>query len=321
MWTVCKWCSLLGDEGKMILSVDTSNYTTSACLWNREQGIIWQNRILLHPAQQQRGLRQSDAVFLHTKNMETLFDSYPNVRPDAIVASARPRSVEGSYMPCFLVGKNWARAMASVWGCPFTTFSHQENHIMAALYSADCMDLLSDEFVAFHVSGGTSDVLHVVASKSGLSVENIGGSNDLHGGQLIDRIGVMLGFQFPCGKQVEEVASGWSEPIKIKTSVQGTQFHLSGFENQAKELIENGSTAAHVSKFALECILQTLSKVVLNIRSKSPNMPILFVGGVMSNQYIAQQLSAQFDQLYFSDPFYSSDHALGNAVLYDYFKK
>lgn len=305
----------------MILSVDTSNYTTSACLWEKEKGVVWQNRILLHPPEQQCGLRQSDAVFLHTKNLDTLFESYPNIRPDAIVASGKPRPLEGSYMPCFLVGKNFAKSMATIWNCPFTTFSHQENHIMAALYSADSMELLSGEFIAFHISGGTSDVLHVKANGNGLDVRSIGGSMDLHGGQLIDRIGVMLGLQFPCGKEIERLAADWAEPVKIKTAVNDMQFHFSGFENQARDLINQNAPVSQISKFALECILQTLSKVITNIRNRYADMPILLAGGVMSNRYIALELQKQHNQLYFSDPFYSSDHALGNAVLYDYLQK
>lgn len=305
----------------MILSFDTSNYTTSACLFDREKGIVWQNRILLHPAENQRGLRQSDVVFLHTKNTETLLDGLPSEHIHAVVASLRPRPVDGSYMPCFLVGHNYGKMLSAVLGCPFASFSHQENHIMAAVYSSDNMHLLEGEFAAFHISGGTSDLLLVNSDSNGLTIEQLGSSLDLHAGQLIDRIGVMLGMQFPCGKELEVMAQSAEEELPIKTSVRGLEFHFSGFENQAQKYLAQGATPADIALFALNSVFKTLNKVISNLRDRHPDIPILLAGGVMSNRYIAEQLRRKHKGLYFSDPFYSSDHALGNAVLYDYLQR
>lgn len=321
MRPVCKRRFVLGDESKMILSFDTSNYTTSACLFDEQEGIVWQNRILLHPPGNQCGLRQSDVVFLHTKNLEVLLDAMPKAQIDAVVASARPRPVDGSYMPCFLVGKNLAKSISSILGCQFATFSHQENHIMAALYSSGHLELLEKEFIAFHISGGTSDVLLVKTGEGGFLIESIGTSLDLHAGQLIDRIGVMLGKQFPCGKAIEIMANSCPQKTAVKTSVKGYNFHFSGFENQAKKMLEENVDPPVIAKFALDCVLKTIDKVIGNIRSDKKDIPILLAGGVMSNRYIAGALQSKYDHLYFSDPFYSSDHALGNAVLYHYLCK
>ena len=317
MRSVCKRCFVRGTGKIMILSLDTSNYTTSACLFDGGE-VVWQNRILLHPAKDQRGLRQSDVVFLHTKNLEVLFKDFPSVKVDAVVASSRPRPIEGSYMPCFLVGKHYGISMANILSCPFECFSHQENHIMAALFSSGNMQLMNGEFIAFHVSGGTSDVLMVKPNDSGLVIEQIGGSEDLHAGQLIDRIGVMLGLQFPCGKEIEAMAAECDESLPVKTSVKGFGFHFSGFENQAQKLKTDGVNDALIAKFALDSVLKTLDKVVDSIRKEYADIPILFAGGVMSNRYIASAMVEKYSGIYFSDPFYSSDHALGNAVLYNF---
>lgn len=305
----------------MILAFDTSNYTTSACLFDPEQGIIWQNRMILHPPEQQKGLRQSDVVFLHIKNMETLLNSFPSEMITGVSASAFPRPVEGSYMPCFLVGKHFAKMLSDIHHCPLRYYSHQENHIMAGLYSSGNMKLLKSDFIVFHMSGGTSDILRVSSEDNGLKIKQIGGSNDLHAGQLIDRVGVMLGLQFPCGKELEQIAIGAEISAPNKVSVNGYKFHLSGFENQAKDMLFRGASSAETAKFALNCILKTMDKVIQNIRKDLTDIPILFVGGVMSNKYIADRLKEKYESLYFSDPVYSSDHALGNAVLYSYFYK
>lgn len=306
----------------MILSFDTSNYTTSCCLFDPLSGVVWQNRILLHPPENQRGLRQSDVVFLHTKNLEVLLDGFPNDIPiSGIVATATPRPENGSYMPCFLVGKNYGVSLSKILNIPFMTFSHQENHIAAAFYSSGNMDLLEKRFIAFHISGGTSDIVEVSKEENGLSITSIGGSLDLHAGQLIDRIGVLLGLRFPCGKELEKLAKSSNNSLIKHTSVSDTFFHLSGFENQAMQFVKENVASEDIARFALDCILFSLQDVIQNIRKKDKDIPLLFAGGVMSNQYISDTIRKNFDHVYFSDPFYSSDHALGNAVMYSIFHK
>lgn len=302
----------------MILSLDTSNYTTSVCVFDQSKGIIWENRIVLHPPRGERGLRQSDVVFLHVRNFETLLASIPHCSIEQIVVSARPCPNDRSYMPCFTVGKNFALSLGACLNVPVTFYSHQEGHIMAGLYSGACMRLLKGDFYAFHVSGGTTDLLHVTPQKTGLDIERIGGSSDLHAGQLIDRIGVMLGLEFPCGKSLEILAATAQASRPMKVSVQGNEFHFSGFENQAKVLLEQQMPHAEIARFALDAVAKTLHAEIAELRSANTEKPILFVGGVMSNRYIAQYLIKRNKKIYFSAPEYATDNALGNAVLHTY---
>ncbi|MDE6596709.1 MAG: peptidase M22, partial [Oscillospiraceae bacterium] len=52
-----------------ILGIDTSNYTTSAALYDTVSGEIKQEKLLLPVKSGELGLRQSDAVFHHTKQL------------------------------------------------------------------------------------------------------------------------------------------------------------------------------------------------------------------------------------------------------------
>ena len=145
------------------LGVDTSNYTTSAAVYVSEENKIYQTKKLLPVKEGELGLRQSDAVFHHTKQLpdmiEQLFSENSLGMPKTVTASARPRNIDGSYMPCFLCGEGFARSYAAVSGAKLYTTSHQIGHILAALYSADRLDLVNERFIAFHVSGGTTDCL------------------------------------------------------------------------------------------------------------------------------------------------------------------
>ena len=190
----------------MILGIDTSNYTTSAAVLDGEA--LTQQKQLLEVRPGERGLRQSDALFQHTRNLPLLFDKLPPMdEVTAVGVSTRPRNVEGSYMPCFLAGISAATAAAKAAGCPLYTTSHQVGHILAALYGAGALEMIRAPFVAFHVSGGTTEALLVEPHKEELiSARCVAASSDLKAGQLIDRTGVRLGLQFPCGPALEQLA-------------------------------------------------------------------------------------------------------------------
>ena len=145
------------------IGIDTSNYTTSAAVYISEEKRIVQMKKLLPVKEGELGLRQSDAVFHHTKQLPEMIEGlrmkYGEMKPCAVTASVRPRNIEGSYMPCFLCGEGTARSLSAVGDIPMYTTSHQVGHILAALYSADRLDLVKERFIAFHVSGGTTDCL------------------------------------------------------------------------------------------------------------------------------------------------------------------
>ena len=193
----------------LFLGIDTSNYTTSCALYDSKTGEITQQKKLLPVKEGQLGLRQSDAVFHHTAQLHSLFsDLVKDVDTKqiaAVGASNRPRPLKGSYMPCFTVGENTAKILSSALKVPLYTFSHQEGHIAAALYSAKREDLFDKKFLAFHVSGGTTEAVIANGSGYGFELEAAAKTLDLNAGQAVDRVGLMLGLKFPCGAELEKL--------------------------------------------------------------------------------------------------------------------
>lgn len=295
---------------KYFLGVDTSNYTTSIALCDEEGRIIKNCKKLLPVKQGERGLRQSDAVFAHTVNLPTVAKELGAANITAVGYSAYPRDNEGSYMPCFLCGKAYAESLTSLLGIPVYGFSHQRGHIRAALYSADAEELLSKEYLAFHLSGGTTEILHV---KDG-NIELIGGTDDLTAGQAIDRVGVMLGLSFPCGAALEEMSDGVSSPIKPKISVKGIKCNFSGLENLAAKLYESGASKEETAAFTLDFVRMTLDKMTENLVNDHPGLPLVYSGGVMSNKMIKKYFTEKYNA-YFASPEFSSDNAAGTALL------
>lgn len=305
------------------LGIDTSNYTTSVAVFDCENNSIRQLKKLLPVKSGEKGLRQSDAVFFHTRQlpllMRELFSSEIS-SPVCVGVSSRPRNVEGSYMPCFTVGMCGGECISSSLGIPLHKFSHQQGHIIAALFSAGRLDLINERFVAFHVSGGTTEVLLVTPDKDNIiSCDIIASSSDLKAGQAVDRVGLMLSLDFPCGMQLDELSRKSTETYKIKPNVKNGNCSLSGLENKCKKMILDGEKSEDVAKFCIQYICAALDAMTAYVIEKYGDLPIVFSGGVMSNSYIRSVLSEKYGA-YFATSEFSSDNAAGIALL-SYFKE
>ncbi len=304
------------------IGIDTSNYTTSVCLFDSKSNQVVQKRKLLPVSKGELGLRQSDAVFHHTQQLPMLFEELfkeASCRPEdikAIGASFTPRKCTGSYMPCFTVGSGVARILSATLNIPLYDFSHQQGHIAAALYSTGRLDLLDKRFLAFHVSGGTTDALLVndIESDELLPVKLVGKTLDLNAGQLVDRVGLMLGCDFPCGKELEKLALEYEGKLKAKPTIKGNDCCFSGVENICKKAFDTTDDKHYVSALCLKYIEETLLKMSENIIIEYGEMPVIFAGGVMSNCIIRENLTGKLNCT-FCKPEFSTDNACGIAVL------
>jgi N6-L-threonylcarbamoyladenine synthase len=298
-----------------MLGIDTSNYTTSAALFDGTA--VSQQKMLLPVRPGELGLRQSDAVFHHVQQLPQVLEALLPQKSSvsAVGASARPRDLADSYMPCFTVGLGTAKALALSLGVPMYSFSHQAGHIAAALYSTNRLDLLREKFIAFHVSGGTTEAVLVTPDEQRIfSAQIIAQSLDLKGGQAVDRVGAMLGLAFPSGRALEQFALNTNIRYKIKASMKGADCSLSGVENKCRDLLHTGKPKEEIAAYCLQSILSALDAMTAELIKQYGNLPLLFAGGVMSNSIIRSALTEKYGAL-FAAPEFSSDNAAGIAVL------
>lgn len=305
---------------QLFLGVDTSNYTTSLCLVQNGK-VIANIRRLLDVKPGTSGLKQSDAVFLHTKALPSLskelFESVKNYKPENLTAvgvSVKPRDAKDSYMPCFLSGLSYASAISDALKIPLYTFSHQAGHIRAALSSCDFEPGLNEKFISFHISGGTTEALLTTKTSVSYECEIVGGTNDASAGQMIDRAGVAFNLQFPCGKALDELSKQSTKTLPLCVTTKGTYFSMSGLENKVKKYLSDGEKASDIALFLFESIAKSLEKSLVALREKYGNLPAVFAGGVMSNTIIRRRLS-KLESVYFASPEYSTDNACGTALL------
>ena len=281
----------------MVLGFDTSNYTTSVAISDGVGGKNCSRLLDVRPGE--LGLRQSDALFAHVKRLpelaRALFAEYPGAEITAIGASTRPRAVEGSYMPCFLAGQSTAETMAAALGVPFHAVSHQQGHVAAALWSAGRMELMDVPHLAWHLSGGTTELLLITPEGKNVHAEKLGGTSDISAGQLIDRTGKLLGLQFPAGKALDALSRESDAKEDFRVKVNGLTFSFSGLQNKVEGYHAAGHGAAEAARKAY------------------PGLPVVFSGGVASNAML-REACAGTDAV-FAQPQFSTDNAMGVAIL------
>ena len=299
-----------------VLGIDTSNYTTSVAVTDKDENIVFDERRLLKVKKGNRGLRQQEALFQHVDNLPELMDKVLNDdtrgRIAAVAVSSRPRSIEGSYMPCFKAGVTTGRAVAAAMGVPCVEFSHQEGHI------ASVDPMVSDDFLCFHLSGGTGELLKVRNNGHGYDTSIIGRTLDISPGQLIDRIGVAMGLSFPAGSEMDRLAlevSRRKPAYKIsseeKIKLKDLDFNLSGIETKiTRSSITDKETIAVQVFELLSCMLTELSQ---KARRQTGLETIVFTGGVSKSEYIRRSIIEKLDNAYFGDN--PADNATGTAIL------
>ncbi|NLO89651.1 MAG: O-sialoglycoprotein endopeptidase [Clostridia bacterium] len=313
-------------DREFFIGIDTSCYTTSVAVSDSKGKIIFDERVPLKVPKGSKGLKQSDCVLQHVENLPKLILKLKELidfeKVGGIAASVKPRPLKGSHMPVFMVSQGMGMSLASVLQVPFLPLTHQEGHLMAGIYSS-CF-LPKSDFLAVHFSGGTSELLKVkVREKGDFLIEILGQTQDLYAGQFIDRVGISMGLDFPAGPDLEKTAKLCNNDIELRipSSVKKYNFSFSGPETLAQRLIEQGEDFPTIARAIEICIAKTIEKIVRRAVEEHEIKDVLFIGGVMANQFIQNLLKKRLGHpavgamLHFCEPRYSTDNAVGTALM------
>lgn len=334
----------------LVLGIDTSAYTTSLAVMTPTGQLRRDVRRILDVPRGQRGLRQSEAVYQHVHNLPAVFtDAWQDLSPiniGAVCTSTAPRPVDHSFMPVFTAGYGTAQAVATTSGVPLWQASHQEGHLWAALWSlpADAAAALdaTGRVLAVHLSGGTTEALHV----TGIGCEHevrpditiVGATTDISAGQFIDRVGTALGLPFPAGRHLQELA--WSVPgaaapapevapqppaatqptpvLRLPLAVEGGRLSFSGPETAAQRAIKAGIDPAQIAWAVFECIAASLELWLAYLAPITQTPNIIMSGGVAASTVLRQMLATSPKlhalRIWWPDPRYSNDNAVGLAA-------
>ena len=298
-----------------VIGIDTSNYTTSIAFFDGTGGENCSKLLPVKPGE--LGLRQSDAVFAHIKSLPELsgrlFSHIGKSPITAVGVSTRPRAVEGSYMPCFLVGLSHATLLSNALHVPLVEVSHQQGHVAASLWSAGHLELMDEPHLAWHLSGGTTELLLVEPEGKLVKCTKIGGTTDISAGQLIDRTGQLLGLPFPSGKHLDALSREAAGKDFFRVKCKDMTFSFSGMQNKVQQYFEANGDPAETAAYALRCVAYGVFHATQQALKAYPGLPVVFSGGVASNTLLRQVLEPL--NPIFAQPQYSTDNAMGVAVL------
>ncbi len=306
---------------RTILGLDTSNYRTSVALVTEEGEILLNYRELLPVPAGERGLRQNEAVFAHLRQLSAAADELRELSagiPAAVAASMAPRDGNESYMPVFMAGASFGRLTAAALGVPFIGTTHQRGHLAAARAGTALEH--AEDYLALHLSGGTTDLLDVRKE----TVVQIGGSLDLHAGQLVDRAGVAMGLPFPAGPELEKLALAGSSSGKLGCSMENGDLscHLSGAESQVQRWIRDGVLSREdIAREIYDLLARTVLRLAAAGAARTGSRQVLITGGVASSPLFRQMLCRRAEGrrgvpgLVFGAPGMSGDNAVGVALI------
>lgn len=305
-------------QNRLYLGIDTSAYTTSLVVINEGKEICFAEKMILQVPEGKQGLRQQEALFQHLKNLPLLIEKaeacLAHGELAAIGVSSKPRDLEDSYMPVFEAGISFARVIATLNQAPLYRLSHQMNHLLAVDYFEA---IAPKPCLAFHLSGGTTEILEVSNwHPDGISL--IGGTKDISFGKLVDRIGVSMGGGFPSGPWLDQLAlQGNVTKAKNKIHREGLWWNLSGIETWFQREMVGKLPSADIAATLFQQIADTLAEMILEQSNASGLKTVVLAGGVASSQFIQNALKVRLSRehldLRFVQGRFSADHALGSA--------
>lgn len=175
-------------------------------------------------------------------------------------------------------------------------------------------------FLALHLSGGTTEILLCDQGKLTL----LGGSLDLHAGQLVDRTGVRMNLQFPAGPSLEKLAMAGKDSVKglIGVSIKGVDCNMSGAENKIMRWLEEGEmTQEEIAAEVFDFLCRTIERQIEAACEMTGCRQALLAGGVASSTLLREMLEKRAKKrrlncrLCFARPELSGDNAVGVALL------
>lgn len=216
-------------------------------------------------------------------------------------------------MPCFMVGYSHGKLLADSLHVPLIEVSHQQGHVAAALWGAERMDLMDQPHLAWHLSGGTTELLLVEPMGKNVSCTKIGGTTDISAGQLIDRTGQLLKLPFPSGKYLDELSREGENGDFFRVKCQNMTFSLSGVQNKVQQYDQQAHAPAETASYALKSICYAVAQATRQALNAYPGLEVVFSGGVASNTMLRREVVPL--NPVFSPTQYATDNAMGVAVL------
>ncbi len=225
-------------------------------------------------------------------------------------------------MGSLLVGLNFAKGLSLGLGIPLLGIHHIEAHIFSALLEVDKPEL---PFVALVVSGGHT--LLVLVHDVG-KYEFLGETLDDAAGEAFDKVGKMLGMDYPAGPEIDKLAqTGNAAFIKFPRALMNEMnydFSFSGIKTSVLYWLKKQTDIADAMKRDVAASFQramvdVLVTKTLRAAERYAITDIVCVGGVSANSELRERFKVECTRremrFFVPRPLFSTDNAAMIAML------
>jgi N6-L-threonylcarbamoyladenine synthase len=218
---------------------------------------------------------------------------------------------------CLMTGAAFAQGLAASLGRPF----YAVNHVIAHIMAAGLEEALPKDFLALIVSGGHTSLVQVSPppadsapehSSRTLHFEPLGGTLDDAAGEAFDKVGRLLGLDYPAGPLIDKLArKGDKTAVQFPRPLTGAKFaekhrydfSFSGLKTAAirqLEAIKGLNTTSHESTVSLEDFCASFAEAVADVLTQKVALAIedtgmrtlVIGGGFSANSQLREKLGS-----------------------------
>jgi N6-L-threonylcarbamoyladenine synthase len=323
-----------------VLGIETSCDETGIAIYDSDAGLLADalySQVEIHA--------QYGGVIPELASRDHIRKVLPLINQVLKQAQLNPEDIDGvaytagpGLVGALLVGASIGRALGMGWGVPTLGVHHMEGHLLAPMLEDNPPDF---PFVALLVSGGHTQLVKVMAIGE---YTLLGESLDDAAGEAFDKVGKMLGLEYPGGPNLAKLAEkGNSDRFSFPrpmTNRPGLDFSFSGLKTSVRNTIascrqsveseqgkntkdgEQGQldeqTKADIARAFEDAVASTLAIKCRRALQQTGFKTLVIAGGVSANLHLRSVLEATVQKLdsklFYAQPKYCTDN--GAMIAY-----
>ncbi len=158
---------------------------------------------------------------------------------------------------------------------------YPQNHLISHIYAASINNNIKYPSIGLIVSGGHTQIIKLI---NPIKYELLYDTLDDAAGECFDKVGRMLGVDYPAGHEISLLAKNGVSNYKMPIQKNDQNFSFSGLKSHCANLINNSKTKINKADFAFDLQNAIVDQLIykLNIVLKKENYKQVIIGGGVS---------------------------------------
>jgi len=254
-----------------VLGIESTAHTFGIGIVDENYNILEDRRVAYKPKE---GIVPMEAAEFHIKNIDKLTKGIDFSEIDLIGVTNGP-----GLPPCLRVGIEFSKKLSEKLKKPLIGVNHCQAHIEIGKILC-----CTKNPIVLYVSGGNTQVIYY---NQGYKI--LGETQDIGLGNALDKLGRVVGLEFPAGPKIEKLAKK-GKFIILPYSVKGMDLNFSGILSEAIRKINKGINVEDILFSFQEICFSMLAEVCERAMAATEINELLVVGGVAQNKRLQEIL-------------------------------